>query len=666
MTRRLLWLAFVLLLLGCAKQRPEKAPGETDIVVSEVAIEAPPGSELTVDDGELFMLLGLRTGNAIVTHRYFNEFKLAEDRRRIRSFWQTYGFFDVEVSEPKVEFAPDRKSVKVTWTVREGAPYHIESVQLERAPPGHERELWKLIPFEKGDPVDLEEYRHVRLAMAEALQRDGFGHAVVISRAFVDRENKAVHWYYYADPGPKTRVGKIMVEGTKRVPEDKVLERMGYAPGKPYSLALKEDSEIDLLDTGDYASVAVKPTADVERVLPGERPETGGHISAEQVDANGDLVPRKLPEDVDVRVVVVEAPRAQLRLRAGAEADPTRADVYANSRLFLRDLFGPWHHLELEGGAGYGFIYSDDEDERGGVYGHALVRYLRPGLFGRLGDFRLTASYRDTLFPGFLLREIAGGPGVRTTLARGLFWDVDALFHLEHALDFGPFDAATRDRFALPEEDTPRGADLETTLTWDARDDGVEPKSGHLMALRAAFFPGPPLGSARVLRLDPDLRGFLPFGESWSLAARVSGGFAMLNTNDGVPVAERLFGGGAWGMRGFGRQRLSPSAPCAAGASCTDELVGGRSLLEASLEMRFLPFRKPIGLALFTDAGGAGRELNPFDTGVSLAVGLGPRLRLWYLPISLDASYRVLLDDEPQPAGKLSSYLVFLRIGEAF
>ena len=659
-------LALVLVLAACTKQRPERAPGETDIVVSEVAIVAPGGGEPKLDDEELFMLLGLRTGNALVTHRYFNEFKLAEDRRRIRSFWQTYGYFDVQVSEPKVEFAADRKSVKVTWTVTEGTPYHIASVHLERAPPGHERELRALIPFHAGDEVDLETYRHVRLAMAEALQRDGFGHAMVISRAFVDREQKAVHWYYWVDQGPKTRVGRVVVEGAVRAPEDKVLERMGIVPGKPYSLALKEDSEIDLLDTGDYASVSVKPTANVERVLPGERPETGGQLSAEQVDKNGNLVPRTLPEDVDVRVVVVEAPRAQLRLRAGAEADPTRADVYAESRLFLRDLFGPWHHLEIAGGAGYGHIFSDDEDEPGGVYGHALLRYLRPGLLGRRGDFRLSASYRDTLFPGFLLREVAAGPGVRTTLARGLFWDVDALFHLEHALDFGPFDAATRDRFDLPAEDTPRGAELETSVTWDARDDGVEPKRGHFMALRAAYFPGGSLGSAQVLRLDPDLRGFIPFGESWSLAARVSGGFATLATSDGVPVAERLFGGGAWGMRGYGRQRLAPSAPCAAGASCTDELVGGRSLLEASLEARFLPFRKPIGLSLFADAGGAGRELNPFDTGVSVALGLGPRLRLWYLPISLDASYRLLVDDEPQPAGKLSSYLVFLRIGEAF
>ena len=89
---------------------------------------------------------------------------------------------------------------------------------------------------------------------------------MVISRAFVDREQKAVHWYYWVDQGPKTRVGRVVVEGAVRAPEDKVLERMGIVPGKPYSLALKEDSEIDLLDTGDYASVSVKPTANVERV----------------------------------------------------------------------------------------------------------------------------------------------------------------------------------------------------------------------------------------------------------------------------------------------------------------------------------------------------------------------------------------------------------------
>ena len=133
----------------------------------------------------------------------------------------------------------------------------------------------------------------------------------------------------------------------------------------------------------------------------------------------------------------------------------------------------------------------------------------------------------------------------------------------------------------------------------------------------------------------------------------------------------RLFGGGAFGMRGFGRQRLSPTAPCAApspGAqvACNEEFVGGLSLMESSAELRFLPFRKQFGLAGFVDAGGSGPGLNPFAGGLSLAAGFGPRLRLWYLPIDLDFAYRFLREGDLQGPAAFGRYTVFVRMGEAF
>jgi len=67
----------------------------------------------------------------------------------------------------------------------------------------------------------------------------------------------------------------------------------------------------------------------------------------------------------------------------------------------------------------------------------------------------------------------------------------------------------------------------------------------------------------------------------------------------------------------------------------------------------------------FSDVGGANEKLNPFDDGVSLALGMGLRIRLWYMPIALDFSYRLLRDNDIQvPAD--DPFLVFFRIGEAF
>jgi outer membrane protein assembly factor BamA len=122
-------------------------------------------------------------------------------------------------------------------------------------------------------------------------------------------------------------------------------------------------------------------------------------------------------------------------------------------------------------------------------------------------------------------------------------------------------------------------------------------------------------------------------------------------------------------MRGFGRDRLSPLArTCVPSATptdppvCRDEVAGGLSLAEASLELRYLPTLKQAGLTIFVDAGGAGARANPFADGLAMAAGLGPRLRLWYVPLSVDVSYRFV------EAGKLAErgLLVFARIGEAF
>lgn len=654
-----------LALSGCHKERLIRQPGETDILVSSVVIQGPDGRELHNPHGELFMLLGLRPGSLLILPRPYNDFRLAEDRRRLISWWQSYGYFDVEVDEPKTSFSADGKAVDVTWTVREGVPYRMASVDIRHAPEAERAALWKKIPFEVGDRVDLEKYRHSRHDMAFYLQRLGWGHANVYTRAYVDRAAKRVHWMYFVDVGPKTTIGRVSVEGSHRIPEDLILWRGGVKPGDPYSLDLKESIEQDLLDTGAFASVVVKPTnLAVERVLPGERPDSGGAITDAQIDSDGNLVPRELPGAVDFRLGVVEAPSRQLRMRAGAEADPSRGDLYAGSTLWLRNLFGPFHHLVLEGRVGYGVLWSGDEDESSGAYGEALVRTVHAGLLGRLVDGRLSGRYRDVLYPGFRMREVTAGPGVHAKLAQSVFLDVDALFRFEKDVGFGPFSPEVRDDHALPDDDTSKGGELDASLIWDARNDRVEPTRGHLFGLRGAAAPNEGLGTHRYYLVAPEARGFLPLSESASIGLRSSWAFVLGESDEGVPIGPRLFGGGAFGMRGFGRDRLSPEAPCS--EDCDEELVGGLSLMESQLEVRVLPFRKTFGVVGFVDAGAAGRARNPFDDGISMAVGFGPRLRLWYVPISLDFAYRFLRESELESAKPFDPYLVFLRIGEAF
>jgi translocation and assembly module TamA len=211
------------------------------------------------------------------------------------------------------------------------------------------------------------------------------------------------------------------------------------------------------------------------------------------------------------------------------------------------------------------------------------------------------------------------------------------------------------------------GAELRTSLVADHRNDRVEPMTGWLLGGTAAFAPGGFASDTRWLQLTADARVLVPLAGhngAWSLGLRASGGVVLLPGDDGVPFGARLFGGGAYGLRGFGRDRLSPTVACADTAVCDDAEVGGRSLVETSVELRWLPYRKQVGAIGFVDGGNAGAGTNPFADGVALAAGLGGRVRLWYLPIAVDVGYRILDDSEAALAwGRL---LAFLRVGEAF
>ncbi len=657
-------ISILVALVGCHQQVYPAVPGQTDIEVSKVSIEPRTGEQLTVDYGELYNYLGLRAKNPIYPERRFNPYRLAEDRRRVLSYLHEAGRFDAEVDEPTLVYTQHHDKVAVTWHVHEGPAYKIGSIHVEGVPADLEDAVRQMVPFHVGDEIELEIYRPVRRAMADRLQEAGYGHARGYSRTFVDRESKTVAWYYYLDPGPKTHIGKLTVEGNHRVPADKILERSGLSVDEPYSTETARRAEMALLDTGAFASAAVLSDADIQKGPP-EHPDTGGVLAPDQVDADGKLVPRKLSDSLAVRVIVVEAPKRQLRAELGVEADPTRIDSFAGARVTLRDVFGPQHHVVLDGNVGYGVLFGDGNEPASGVYGSALAQYVHPGWLTRTLDLRVTGRWRDVLYPDALLREVVAGPGVRSTLAPGVFVDVDAFYRFGRTLDQPALDPTmTTGDLELPDSTDSRGAVLEASFIADRRNDRVEPTDGWMLALRGQYAPGGPLGDHRWLQVVGDARGFMPLSKSWSIGVRASAGAVGLGTDAGIPLGPRLFGGGSHGLRGYGRDRLSPSVCADMSPTCDEVLVGGRSLVESSVELRLLPFRKLYGAALFVDAGGAGAGTNAFENGLSLATGVGARIRSWYLPIGIDVGYRLLEDSTA--GASLDRLLVFFRIGEAF
>lgn len=676
--RRLRWFVAIvatLLLagtLGC-KQRPEKVPGETDVEVKQVLIVAKGADTLELPHAVLFERLGQRPGSLILLARTWSPFREAEDRRRVEAFWQQHGYFEVEVRGPSVDFDKQDGAATIKYEVVENERYSVGTVRMEHAPAEEKAPLEALLAIPQGETdIDLERFRKVRVEMQEHLRRRGYGHANVYSRSYVDKEKRLLHVYMFVDAGPKTKIASVKIDGNVKVPAADIERRSGLQIGAPYSEDLRDRVVRDLLDTGAFAAAYVRVDTDTKFIVPGTAPDTGGELRDEQIDADGNLVPRKLPEGVNVIVHVVEAPSQSVRLRAGFEVDPARADTAIAGDVQLRNLFGPTHHLVLEGRIGYGWIFDQGSDERPGLYGEALIRTVHPGVLGRTGDVRTTARYVGTLFPSAFLHRWTTGVGARTTFLKGLFLDVDLLAFVEKTEGFGPFFDDERERHALQSRDVAAGPEIDSSFVWDGRDDPVEPMRGGFVSISSRINPLDLDGIADYpfINVAPEGRVFIPLGPSLSIGLRAYGEWSLLATGDGVPLGERLFGGGNYGFRGHGAQRLSPVVLRCFQDFCKEVPVGGRSLVESSIELRFLPPQKPYGAVVFGDLGGASGDLNPFagapqGTGVSLAAGVGARLRLWYLPAAIDLAYRILSDAQVQAIND-APFHVFFRIGEAF
>ncbi len=423
-------------------------------------------------------------------------------------------------------------------------------------------------------------------------------------------------------------------------------------------------AETTLLDSGAFRSVVVLTNADILKGPP-QWPDTGGHLDASQISDDGDLVPRDLNPALDVRVIVVEAPSRQLRVEVGAELDPFRADVFTGAQTIFRNLGAGQNHFLARGELGYGWRFNEPSDPTG-LYGQLLGRFTRAGWLHPRLDGRLTARLSEQLFPSSSVREFAAGPGVRTVIADRLFFDIDVVYAHSKELGLNGIDESTRMERSLATEPISSGVRANSSIVLDLRNDRVEASAGSFLSGEVEVSPGGALSSHRYARFTLDARHFISMSDSVSVGARSRGSLLAFVSTDGIPLGARLFGGGAYGFRGVGRGQLASSICTEPVAGCDKIFVGGLSLVESSIEARFLPFRALYGAVAFVDLGAVSTSQNPFDDGVYGALGLGLRARTFWIPISLDVGYRVLEQGHWLGPGALDRWTLLFRIGEAF
>jgi outer membrane protein insertion porin family len=592
--------------------------------------------------------------------RYFNEIEFRRDVVRLILLYRQSGYMNAVVDTVVRRTSRD---VYVTFRIHEGEPVRVARLDVMGLEGIFDvAKLKRELPLQVGDPFN----RFLMQASADTivgrLRNNGYPYGEVLRNFDSEAGILRAEVEFDAQPGPRMRIGEVIIRGLRNVDTGTVRRVMAVRPGQGFKQDALYQTQRDLYGIGVFSSVNVVL---VDSVAPQER----------------------VLRDSTVRTLiqVQEGPRHQVRLGAGYA---TVECFRVQSGWTAHDFLGGARTLDLSArvsklGAGTPrstttfnqlcnpFTGTWTIDTLNYTFGITL---RQPAFLSRsnVGTLGLAAERRSEF--GIYTRQAIGGNADITVNSRGALPITlgysysygktvasDAVF----CVLFRLCDSTSRSFLRNPR---PFGA-VTITAVRDRVNNLLDPSEGSLTTatlLHASRLVGS--GSLYEFnRGEVEVAKYYPIGRRTVFAWRARGGTILPRkiTLQGqgvryVPPDQRFYGGGPNSVRGYGRNELGPlayfiryrdSIDVAATAAAGDTVwrgvtkvpTGGNTAIILNAELRFPSpiLAQRIRLGLFVDAGQVwerGEELVSIR-GMRVTPGAGVRLATPLGPVRIDAAY---------------------------
>lgn len=517
----------------------------------------------------------------------YDPFWAEEDRRRIELFYQSRGYYSVQVSKPETEMDEKGKGAVISYEIVEGPVVHVSKIDVifddgvdEEADP---RKMRQLMGCEEGDTFELEAYQSAASAMDTYYKDEGFYHSKVSRHAVVDPETNTAEITYRIWHGPRYRIRSIGVVGCVLTEPSVVMKAVNIEERDWYSRKVIIENQRRVQRLPIYRSVRV-----IEKL--------------DEADHRIDLV-----------FSVEEGEPREVKVGVG----------YASEELFR--VQAQWRHVNFLGGARELTVsarWSELLEKEG-------VSFLQPNL-RRPGDFFIVAAERLVETEDAYTHEgISLSPTYHFTLTRYLWSEVSYRIEQNRIADVS-------NALEIAEKDLAREGLLSAVswrLEWADMDDLINPRQGARASLFMEVGGGVFGGDFPYIKVVGEARGYYPvYGPVIGALKWKLGWAEPYNDLQSLPLFKRFYSGGTGSVRGFERYQLGPMDP-------KNNPIGGAKLWESSLEFRF-PVWKELGGVVFVDSGGVWLEDENYDPAdVVYSVGFGVRYNTAIGPIALDLGF---------------------------
>jgi outer membrane protein insertion porin family/translocation and assembly module TamA len=531
---------------------------------------------------------------------------LGTDLERVRRLYESRGYYHVRVTHD-IELPAEGDVVTVVVYVEEGPAVHVERVDVTftgTEPPGTEKAtLLAALPIGAGRVFKEEDYEKGRAALRAWYREHGYARVEVTKQADVDLDTNTAVVAYHVTSGPPCTFGDVRIEGTEKIDPEIVRREVAFTAGAPFRQSLLDltRAQIARLSLFEIIRLDEEPAAD---------------------------------DRVDVVIHLRDAPSREVRLGVGYDTEEQ-----------VRGL-ASWRSYNFLGGARQlGFSARISQIERA-----VIADFLQPHFPGSANRSRLFLSQVRDDEETYVLDRSRVSPRVELNAGRRVSgyvfyrFDYDVLTDVPSAVRRVLPGSAPHDSFV---SGFGLGAD------WDHTDDLIDPSRGWVVG--GTVEPvAEALGSDfSFLRMSAQGRIYQPLVGRLSAAARVRVGTSQpFAGTPEIPLPERFYSGGINSNRGYGRRRIGPLVD--------DDPIGGRSLAEASFELRH-PITESFGASIFLDGSQVSLKSFrlPFDD-LQYAAGFGVSYKSPVGPIRVDFGFPV--DPPPEDA----RWQIQVSVGAAF
>lgn len=552
----------------------------------------------------------------------YNEDAIQQDQLVITNYLQNEGFADAEV---KIDVCESTKTNRIilTITADRGNQYVFGKLSFEGNKIICNETIDRLFTIRPGDPYSIEDLRETIEVLTDAYGRKGY------IDALIDFTPKLVEGQYVYDvnfkieEGEQFRVGLVRVFGNTVTQTSVILHETLIIPGEIFNIIKLKRTEQKLQNIGYFKNVNVYIAKGTESdSLPGnyrdvyievEETSTGqfsafvGYSNVEEIFGGFNITERNF----NIEGLGCSWKNGLKMLRGGGEYIHFTAQIGQKSRSYVLSWTKPY--------------FMDTKWTIGFDISNSSTRYISKEYDLETTGLNLRAQYNVNQFVRFGLHyrlkngtvKLHTGHEVASAIQHHDECELRGLEELKRASRIHGLISA-----------------VGTTLSYDSTDHPIKPTTGFKsrLSLEFAGVGGDhqffsvgyynsyflSVGSRTILKYRGDLRFIQPLGST------------RFNT---MPMDERIFLGGEYGVRGYRPYRLGPQF------TCTHIPRGGISMQLYSVEMTRL-ITKDIEVFTFMDAGHLSE--NTWDFGrLSVAVGYGCRFKVIECipPITLGMGY---------------------------